>query len=116
MMLLAAGEPIANGVFFYPQKSLYQTLDPGGVSSTVTNRYQQLIYTPGQVPDVTGYRLELLPPGLVVQIVFDPKIFDFRLSLAQRVLAPLRLEAELASNAHLKYVDRMGSWLLYEVI
>src|SRR5690606_38508716 len=44
MFLLASGIPVANGVFYYPQRTLWSRLDPAGSETNTYNRYQHLIY------------------------------------------------------------------------
>lgn len=111
MSLLAAGVPVANGVFYYPQRSLWKSLDPDGKSVSITNRYQHLLYIPQKL-DGVSYRIES-PSADVVRVVFDPALFDFRLTGAQRVLSPISFD--LSQNDHLVLLHQGATFNLYSV-
>jgi len=112
MGLLAAGVPVANGVFYYPQKSLWRSLDPTGRNSAITNRYQHLSYHPDTTAAVADFRLES-PHDDVVRVVFNPQRFDFRLTTADRVLAPNALD--LSGNPYLTLLGKGAARSLYSV-
>lgn len=113
MGLLAAGVPVANGVFYYPQKSLWRSLDPTGASAAVTNRYQHLSYHPDTTGKVADFKLES-PHDDVVRVTFNPTRFDFRLTTAERVLAPNALD--LSGNPHLALLGKGQTRTLYRVL
>jgi hypothetical protein len=114
MMLLAAGVPVANGTFMYPQASIWSKLDPTGSQSEITNRFQGLTYLPGRVTEAVGYRLEM-PHYDQVRVVFDAARFDFRLTSANAVLAPAAMSPSLSGNPHLRSVGQVGGWVMFDV-
>ncbi len=110
--LLAAGLPVANGVFYYPPMSLWEALDPGHVSKPVWNRYQHLVFEPAAGVAKAGYRIEQKGND-AVRVVFDPDRFDFGLAKAGLVLAPADLD--LSHNPSLKPLRRESAHALYSV-
>lgn len=112
MMLAAAGVPVANGVFYYPQQSIWKNLDPKGENNKVTNRYQHLIYLSDESGILSGYRIES-PQADVVMVKFDPAKFDFRLTSAQIVLAPTG--QILSANPYLVLMEKGATRSLYYV-
>jgi hypothetical protein len=113
MWLLAAGVPIANGVFYYPQISLRKSLDPTGQKSWVINRYQHLVYSAGELDNTFTFRIES-PQVDVVRVVFDPNKFDFGLTGAQTILVPNNMD--LSKNASLKLAKKGMNLSRYNVL
>jgi hypothetical protein len=112
MGLLSAGLAVANGVFYYPQPSLWKQLDPDSKSSLLTNRYQHLSYVAGKM-DGEAYRIESPRPD-IVHVLFDSAIFDFRLTTAQLVLAPVHVD--LSENPTVRLVESGPRYNFYRVL
>ena len=97
MTLPAAGVPVVNNVFYYPQPALWARLDPAGRYRGVYNRYHRLLLELAPLPGDTSVLIE--SPRLdEVRLTLDPARFDFRLLGASHVLAPVRDAAALGSN------------------
>ena len=97
MTLPAAGVPVVNSVFYYPQPALWARLDPAGRYRGVYNRYHRLLLELAPLPGDTSVLIE--SPRLdEVRLTLDPARFDFRLLGASHVLAPVRDAAALGSN------------------
>jgi len=116
MALPAVGVPTINSVFYYPQKSLWQSLDPGGSHATLWNRYQRVLFTLGTLSaDAPAYKIE--SPRLdEVIVMMDPQRFDFRLLKGQAVLGAARDAAALQQNASLRVAKTTAGWTLFEVL
>jgi hypothetical protein len=113
MGLLAAGVPVANGVFYYPQSSLWKRLDPEGKDVALTNRYQHLIYAAEKMDDGGSYKLESPHPD-VVRVRFDPTAFNFRLTTAQLIVAPISVD--LSANPSVKLLVSGARYTFYRVL
>ena len=111
MALLAAGEPVINGVFFYPQQSVWQRMDPSGEASAQYNRYQHWQFEP-LPPSRTQSWTVRSPAGRadVVKTALDYTRFDFSRLGAGLVLAPGHRAGELSLNPGLRRLSRVGSW------
>ena len=97
MALPAAGVPVVNSVFYYPQPSLWRALDPQGAQRDVYNRYQRLLLELAPQYGGRGYVID--SPRLdEVRVTLDPVRFDFRLLGADFVLAPTHGTDALSSN------------------
>lgn len=112
MALLSAGVPVANGVFYYPPRMLWQSLDPSGEHASLVNRFQHLIFEPEAQPGPASYRVES-PQDDVVIVKFDPERFDFALTKAGRVVAPDSYD--LSANASLVAIQDQGPFRVYRV-
>ncbi len=97
MTLPAAGVPVVNSVFYYPQAALWARLDPAGQQRGVYNRYQRLLLELAPLPGDARFIIE--SPRLdEVRLTLDPARFDFRLLGARHVLAPARDADALGAN------------------
>lgn len=114
MYLLAAGVPVANGVFYYPQPALWKNLDPTNQSRDAYNRYQHLIFVPGEVKPLASYYIETPQPD-VVRVVVAPERFRFSLTGAQVVVAPTGVENQLKQNSNLAFVRQAAGWSWFDV-
>ncbi len=113
MFLAAAGVPIVNGVFYYPQKSLWSRLDPSNSQSNTHNRYQHVLYTGKQ--DARENVVIDNPNPDIVRITVKLQGFDFRLSGAQVVLATDAQKTALAANASLSFLTSLSGWSVFTV-
>jgi hypothetical protein len=113
MFLVAAGVPVVNGTFYYPQQSLWRRLDPLSEYHDVYNRYQHLHYVAAE-SNVGNFEITT-PQADVVTISVNLRLFDFRHSGAQIVLAPVQQKALLTENPGLLFVMDTDGWSWFEV-
>jgi hypothetical protein len=113
MFLVAAGVPVVNGTFYYPQQSLWRRLDPLSEYHDVYNRYQHLHYVAAE-SNVSNFEITT-PQADVVTISVNLRLFDFRHSGAQIVLAPVQQKALLTENPGLLFVMDTDGWSWFEV-
>ncbi|HWQ27109.1 MAG TPA: hypothetical protein VN367_10080 [Chlorobaculum sp.] len=114
MMLMAAGQPVLNGVHYYPQAILWHRLDPSGSKETVYNRYQHLCFDDGRFPDASAFRIE--NPNIdVVRVIVDGSGFDFRSLPADAVVVPDPTASALARNSTLSLGSSNYGWRTYRV-
>lgn len=114
MYLVASGVPVANGIFYYPQKSLWARLDPSGKESDTYNRYQHLSYSSDDVISPKHFGLETPRPD-VVKVKVDLENFDFALSGANLVVAPASSQAALGKNKGLNFLKNADGWTWFAV-
>ena len=113
MFLVASGVPVVNGTFYYPQKSLWKRLDPLAQYVEVYNRYQHLHFVAAE-PDAKDVELYTRQAD-VVTVSINLRIFDFSLSGAQIVLAPVQHKELLAENSSVRFVMETPGWCWFEV-
>lgn len=113
MLLLSSGISVANGIFYYPQKSLWSRLDPAGSETDTYNRYQHLIYR-GSDSLVEDYILGT-PQADVVTVSINLRTFDFRKSGAQIITAPDADKNALNNNPTLALLLSDGGWSWYKI-
>ncbi len=113
MELFAAGVPVASGVFYYPQRSIWKALDPYGKNESLTNRYQHMLYNSDPTGKVADYKIEAPFPD-VVRVFINPERFDFGSVGAQIVLAPAGLD--LSGNPYVELESRDSVRSFYRVI
>jgi hypothetical protein len=114
MYLLASGIPVANGVFFLPQRTMWEKLDENHVESGKYNRYQHLVFTGGTIDNNLGHRIES-PSFDIVRVVVDLERFDFGKVGAALVAAPIGVQAGLHKNSTLSYVKSENGWVWFEI-
>ncbi len=102
MPFAASGIPVANGVFYYPHRVMWQRMGLTEVEWSKVNRYQHLGFYPlKDVVEERGYRV--LQPALDhVHVHVHPRRFDFSCTGATRVAAPAQWADALADNPGLK--------------
>lgn len=113
MYLAASGASVVNGIFYYPQPSLWKRLDPEARLTDVYNRYQHLIYlstTPPAPPFSLG-----TPQADVVTVSVNLQTFDFRLTNADIILSADGHNAELTNNTQLAFIASANGWSWFEV-
>lgn len=101
MWLAAAGIPIYNGVFFYPQKTVSEVFDPNGKYVDKINRYQHLHFVPHESSLHKSVIVES-PQADVVRIIFDKEEFDF--GLVDPGLVVSSMNCDLSGNPSLEEV------------
>lgn len=114
-LLPMVGIPVVNSVFYYPQKTLWNTLDPQGADRILYNRYQRVLFELSPLGDTQSYRID--SPRLdEVRVTLDPKGFNFDLLNAQAVLVNFQSGSALVGNPTLEMTGKDGEWMLFRVI
>ncbi|MBN8536946.1 MAG: hypothetical protein J0M15_07815 [Deltaproteobacteria bacterium] len=113
MELLSAGLPIANGVFYYPQKTIWKNLDPEDKFKNITNRYQHLLYIPDNNLINDSYIIESPQPD-VINIRINIKTFNFKLTGADIVIAPTKVD--LSINSQLSLIKIGKKLNIYQIL
>jgi hypothetical protein len=114
MLLLASGHHVVNGVFYYPQKSLWERLDKDSSQINTYNRYQHLIFTGGAVDNTEKSRIES-PQADVVRVVVNLEAFDFNKAGADLLVAPTHDMDSLKKNKTLTHVYERDGWSWFNV-
>lgn len=113
MVLAAAGVPLVNGVFYYPQPSVWRGMHlPAGDQDTV-NRYQHLSFVQETMAPPATYRV-INPTPDSVRVLVDPRRFDFAQTGAQVVMGNDQI-FELGENPRLRLLGKYQGWAWYEV-
>lgn len=113
MFLIASGTSVVNGINYFPQKTLWNRMDPEGKQRDVYNRYQHLAFIGAQPPAQT-YRLGTPHPDIVM-VTLNLSTFDFRLAGANVVLAPDNDRAGLNQNKGLSFAGAATGWSWFTV-
>ncbi len=113
MLLAASGQPVSNGIFYYPQKTLWNRLDANGSQENVYNRYQHLMFTLGAV-QTPYYHIESPSPD-VVKVVVDSTYFDFNKTGADILLASNDVSA-LKLNPSIHFVSERDGWSTFTIV
>jgi hypothetical protein len=114
MYLLASGLPVVNGVFYFPQRSLWERLDKAHVEIEKYNRYQHLSFLGGSVENTDNFRIETRQLDVVI-VVVDLERFDFRKTGASLITAPQKDENELRKNATLSHMRNENGWSWFQI-
>lgn len=112
MYLVASGVHVVNGIFYYPQKSLWTRLDPSGKESDTYNRYQHLSYSSEDAVSPKHFSLETPRPD-VVKVKVDLENFDFALSGANLIAAPSGSQSALQKNKGLYFLKNADGWVWF---
>lgn len=114
MYLLASGIKVVNGIFYYPQTTIWQQLDPTHISTNIYNRYQHLtFYAIEGVNSKEKVTLET-PQSDVVKVTVSAEDFDFTTLSATKVTAPAGAIG-LKSNKSLLYLSTQNGWMWFSV-
>ncbi|CAA9893015.1 conserved membrane hypothetical protein [Candidatus Methylobacter favarea] len=114
MHLLASGRSVANGTFYYPQKSLWERLDKDHIESNTYNRYQHLVFSGESIEDIDNYQIDSPYPD-IVRVMVDLEHFDFRKTGAGVLAAPQHEEEALRKNAKLTYIRNEKGWAWFQI-
>jgi hypothetical protein len=114
MYLLASGLPVVNGVFYFPQHSLWERLDKPHTELKKYNRYQHLSFCGGFVENTDNFRIES-PHSDIVIVVVDLERFDFRKTGASLITAPKKDENQLRKNASLSHIKNEDGWSWFQI-
>ena len=115
MTMPAAGLHVINTAFYYPQKSIWASLDRDHQHTAVHNRYHRLLLSLKTLPPGTDYLLENLRLD-EVRVSLDPDRFDFRLLGATAVLLSPADGRRMRSNPALTLVKATEQWELFRVV
>lgn len=115
MSLFAAGVPVINGTFYYPQFTFWHNLKIAASEINTINRYQHLTFKlDGTQDNPFGYLVH--SPALdAVQITLDATRFDFSTTGAEVLTAPEKHLNALKSNAQLHHLGNHQGWSWYAV-
>ena len=116
MMLMAAGVPVMNGVFFYPQKTLWKILDPSGKHVSVYNRYQHLTFPLLNTWKPEPTALIRAPSQDAVSVAINGTSFDFSSLPTDYVISGKNYGPVLLKNRTLEYVKQVNGNLIFRVI
>jgi hypothetical protein len=114
VFLSAFGLPAINGVFYYPQKSLWEQLDKNRTEWNTYNRYQHLYFSGGVVENADHYQIKSTHVD-VVRVVVDFERFDFRKTGARLIVGPQHEENALRKNASLIYIKNENGWSWFQI-
>ncbi len=107
MVFAAVGIPVANGVFYYPHRAMWDRMGLTTKEWSQVNRYQHLgFYLLDDVDESRGYRIVLASVDQL-HVHVDPQRFDFSCTGALRVTAPAQRADLLALNPGL---NRLGTY------
>ena len=115
MSLPAAGLPVVNSVFYYPQESLWRRLDPDGSLRVLYNRYQRVLFVLAPLASPSAHRIDS-PRIDEVRVTLDPARFDFRKTGGASVLVAAPDALALAGNSSLKPAQVTKEWTLFTVL
>lgn len=113
MTLAAAGVPLVDGVFYYPQPSVWRGMRLPAADQDTVNRYQHLSFVQETMPGPATYRV-VNPTPDTVRVLVDPRRFDFAQAGAQVVVANAGI-FELRDNPRLRLLGEHEGWAWYEV-
>lgn len=114
MYLLASGAKVLNGIFYYPQKTIWSQLDPDGSSASIYNRYQHLrFYANDELKPPQLFKLENPGPDRV-EVGLSAEAFDFSSVSADLVVAPTAV-TRLKANNSLTFIASENGWTWYSV-
>lgn len=112
MFLSASGQPLINGVFYYPQPGFWARLDPQGQHVQLHNRYQHLMFFPR--PGIDTPQIEVPQPD-VVRVYFNPEQMDFAMTGAGLVAALDSESESLRHNPTLTWLRSEKGWSWFKV-
>ncbi|RII75942.1 DUF7657 domain-containing protein [Pseudomonas monteilii] len=114
MFLVASGVHATNGIYYYPQRSIWQSLDPEHQHSDVYNRYQHLFFN--LTKNNSGAPFVITNPFPdVVRVNITGRDFDFALTGATVVASPTSEDSELAENPGLVKLLSADGWSWYRI-
>ncbi|MCD5979445.1 DUF7657 domain-containing protein [Pseudomonas quasicaspiana] len=113
MFLIASGISVVNGINYFPQKTLWNRMDPDGKKRDIYNRYQHLAFV-GAQPPAESYKLGTPHPDIVM-VTLNLATFDFRLTGANVVLAPDNDKSRLDENKGLSFAGTATGWSWFTV-
>ncbi|WP_298213455.1 hypothetical protein [Acidovorax sp.] len=116
MSLAAAGIPVVNGVFYYPQFSLWTAMNLPRSDMPAVNRYQHLFFALGEVEPPSTYRVSTRSQlSDTVFVTIDATRFDFKATGAQVVLTKEADADQFMNNPQLRALGRHAGWAWFSV-
>ncbi|WP_049870477.1 DUF7657 domain-containing protein [Pseudomonas cremoricolorata] len=114
MFLLASGARLHNGIYYYPQQSLWAALDPKHEKTDVYNRYQHLFFTSTNELGEEPFEITT-PQSDIVRVNITARRFDFRMTGATILASPSSEDAELMANPGLRKLISADGWSWYRI-
>ncbi|RYF02073.1 MAG: hypothetical protein EOO32_01470 [Comamonadaceae bacterium] len=116
MSLAAAGVPVVNGVFYYPQFSLWKSLQLPPEDIPTINRYQHLLFDIGEVRPPRTYQVSTRSElSDVVIVTIDAARFDFKATGAEAILTKEANIQVLSNNPQLMLQGAHAGWAWFAV-
>jgi len=115
MLLLASGQPVTNGIFYYPQSQIWQRLDSNASQVGLYNRYQHLIFSLDTSDLVSPYYRIENPSTDVVRVTISANRFDFSETGADALLTQAHNADFLKANSSLSFINERNSWSAFLV-
>lgn len=116
MSLAAAGVPVVNGVFYYPQFSLWHRLGLAAHDLPTINRYQHLLFDIGVPGAARPYRVSTRSEmSDVVTVTIDATRFDFSATGAEVVLTKETNILAMSGNPQLRLQGIHAGWAWFAV-
>ena len=116
LQLSALGVPMVNGIFYYPQPSLWIDLRLHENQRNIINRYQHLDFRLKNLAGKSNYEVNSERLDQVV-ITLDPRNFDFSQIEADRVMTIKNdHESELLENPSLKKIGMSSGIIWFSVV
>lgn len=116
LQLTALGVPTVNGIFYYPQPSLWRLLKLDASDWPTVNRYQHLDFRLAHLPTGPTYQVSTERIDQVA-VTVDAQRFDFSSTGAERVLARGDDDASaLRDNSSLREIGQHGQLLWFDVV
>ncbi len=112
IFLAASGQPVINGIFYYPQLSLWARLDPEGRHVQLYNRYQHLMFF--LEPGIEALQIQVPQPD-VVRVLINPERMDFNVTGARLLLALDGDRDSLSRNRTLTWLRGEKGWSWFEI-
>ncbi|RMU61227.1 hypothetical protein ALP25_02658 [Pseudomonas syringae pv. syringae] len=114
MYLLASGTKVVNGIFYYPQTTIWKQLDPTSAHVDIYNRYQHLTFhADNGINNNQTFLIETPRPD-VVKVSLNAETFDFSTLSATKIVAPLSATG-LTKNNSLIYISTQDGWAWFKV-
>ncbi|NTV91647.1 MAG: hypothetical protein HGA22_15025 [Clostridiales bacterium] len=111
---MATGLPVVNGVHYYPQRSLWDYLDPYHAKDSFYNRYAHVCFASGHMSGDETFRIENPSPDVVV-VVVDGSRFDFRTIPADFLVTNEANSSIYDKNSTLSLRLVNNGWRVYQV-
>ena len=115
MTLPAAGLHVVNTAFYYPQKTVWASLDQDRQNTAVYNRFHRFLLQLRKLPPGSDHLLE--NPRLdEVRVSLDPDRFNFKLLGATAVLVSPSDGKRIRNNPSVMLVKSTEQWELFRVV
>lgn len=114
MYLLASGTKVVNGIFYYPQTTIWSQLDPTSTHVNIYNRYQHLTFhASNDIKNNQTFSIETPRPD-AVRLSLNAETFDFSDLSATKIVAPSSAIGLIKNNS-LTYISTQEDWTWFKV-